>query len=97
MIFETLLDYFRKTFSKCSISHSWQVIYKKEENRFLGTDIVSNVRTNFRICKICNKIQEYEYDSQGGYWFTLTKQYSDIVKTHIDHNIFYIKIKETNE
>jgi hypothetical protein len=48
--------------------HSYRNIYKKEQNQFFGETCEDFVDAGYRICDCCKKIQEFNFDSQGGWW-----------------------------
>ncbi len=63
--------------------HSWQDIQTETTACFLGEKYQKFNNTGLRICRKCKIVQEYTYDSQGGFWFQLSKDKQDIINKHI--------------
>ena len=63
--------------------HSWVSLMKNKEYYFEGEKLSRYVEV-YRMCRECEEIQEYHYDSQGGYWSTLDER---------EHQIIMLKIK----
>ncbi len=53
------------------VLHRWTPITQPYEKEFMGRKCPDVKYTGFRICRECHQIEEYFYDSQGGYWWTL--------------------------
>ena len=59
--------------------HTWKDIYTYREEVFLGEKLYSQIPTKFRVCSECMKTQEFLFDSQGGFWFTLPMEKSTVL------------------
>jgi hypothetical protein len=63
--------------------HSWKPIMQNQVYFFRGHECQNSVTSGFRICKDCEKIQQYFYDSQGGCWETMSECEQKIIKDEI--------------
>ncbi len=52
------------------ILHSWVEIQQPRTEKFYGKECDKLTPTGYRVCRECRTIQEYNYDSQGGWWWT---------------------------
>lgn len=59
--------------------HKWKKINGTMFGTFLG-ETTSWQYDEFRICLKCGAVQEFCWDSQGGYWSYLNKEKSEIFK-----------------
>jgi hypothetical protein len=53
--------------------HKWEYFDEKQHNTFMGQDVIDRYRKHRRCC-VCGIVQELQWDSQGGGWFTLDAQ-----------------------
>ena len=60
--------------------HKWEDITTTYKRDFEGVIIDEERGTPYRYCKKCFKIQEYFFDSQGGYYVNLNDIKTEIVR-----------------
>jgi hypothetical protein len=53
--------------------HTWKYCGREHKSTFLGEPI-TYVPEQFRKCVRCGIVQEFTWDSGGGWWETLSKQ-----------------------
>lgn len=70
--------------------HSWKAVGSIEEYKFEGETCKQFIQ-KYRICIECNKIQDYTYDSQGGFWWSLRKCESEAVQKRIQDDTYIIR------
>jgi hypothetical protein len=81
-----------RIFGKTFHWHSWEPIYIKENYEFRGVRCIRDKESNYRYCSNCDAIQEYYFDSQGGYW----KMVPDCERKILLADIIFMK-KENDE
>ena len=70
--------------------HSWKSVMVEREYIFEGEKLTRYVEV-YRICKECDVVQEYSYNSQGGSWDTLRLKEQAIVKMKIHNKKFVLE------
>ena len=78
----------------CWLWHSYKNIEKTQQTIFEGVEIEETVPSNYRVCTKCDKIQVYNYDSQGGWWQDLDEVRSAVVRSKF--NVRRVREKSTN-
>ncbi len=73
--------------------HKWVPIQQKEKYEFYGENCERLYKTGYRKCIECGDIQEYFYDSQGGYWYNIPECENRILsgKIVIKKGLYYMK------
>ena len=65
------------------ILHKWADIQTMKIVTFMDSKYCDYQSTRYRICEECKKIQEFNFDSQGGWWWTIPKKQQEIFKSHL--------------
>jgi hypothetical protein len=63
--------------------HSWKPIMQNQVYFFRGHECQNSVTSGFRICKDCEKIQQYFYDSQGGCYSKVTAPIQQVLEEDV--------------
>ena len=68
---------------------SYKQLYFDRLEIFEGKEVTVKYLSDYRICRDCNKIQIYSYDSQGGTWVNLPNNKQEAVREAIRANKYH--------